>query len=107
MPIYYRNKIYTDEEKEKLWIEKLDKEERWVNGVKVDISKGEEEYYRLLEVKRAKNKRLGYGDDAKNWELKRYENERRNLKKIERYEKLYGKGHAKQLKRRVSLLKSL
>ena len=43
----------------------------------------------------------------KNWELKRYENERRNLKKIERYEKLYGKGHAKQLKRRVSLLKSL
>ena len=107
LPIYYRNKIYTDDEKEKLWIEKLDKQERWVNGVKVDISNGDEEYYKLLEVKRAKNKRLGYGDDEKNWELKRYENERRNLKKIERYEKLYGKCHAKQLKRRVSLLKSL
>ena len=107
LPIYYRNKIYTDDEKEKLWIEKLNKQERWVNGVKVDISKGDEEYYKLLEVKREKNKRLGYGDDEKNWELKRYENERRNLKKIERYEKLYGKGHAKQLKRRVSLLKSL
>ena len=62
LPIYYRNKLYSDDEKEKLWLEKLDKEVRWVDGVKVDISKGNEEYYKLLEVKRAKNKRLGYGD---------------------------------------------
>ena len=89
LPIYYRNKIYTDEEREKLWLEKLDKEERWVDGVRVDISKGEEEeYYKLLEVKRQKNKRLGYGDDSKNWELKRYENQRRNLIKKERIQKL-------------------
>jgi len=107
LPIYYRNKIYSDEEKEKLWLKKLDKQERWVNGVRVDISNGEEEYYRLLEVKRAKNKRLGYGDDEKNWELKRYENERRNMKKIERYEKLYGKGQADKLRSRVSISKSL
>jgi hypothetical protein len=39
---------------------------------------------------RQKNKRLGYGDDAKNWDLKKYENERRNLKKLERIKKLYG-----------------
>ena len=25
MPIYYRNKLYTEEEKEKLWIYKIDK----------------------------------------------------------------------------------
>ena len=107
LPIYYRNKIYSDEEKEKLWLEKLDKEVRWVDGVEVDISKGEEEYYKLLEVKRAKSKRLGYGDDAKNWDLKRYENERRNLKKIERLEKTYGKGQADKLRSKVSLFKSL
>ena len=89
LPIYYRNKIYSEEEKERLWLEKLDKEERYVCGVKVDISNGEEEYYKLLEHMRQKNKRLGYGDNAKNWELKRYENERRNLKKIERIKKLY------------------
>jgi len=89
LPIYYRNKIYSEEEKEKLWLEKLDKEERYVCGVKVDISNGEKEYYKLLEHMRQKNKRLGYGDNAKNWELKRYENERRNLKKIERIKKLY------------------
>ena len=58
-------------------------------GVRVDISKGEEEeYYKLLEVKRQKNKRLGYGDDSENWELKRYENQRRNLIKKERIQKL-------------------
>lgn len=79
LPIYYRNKIYTEEEKEKLWLNKLDEEIRWVNGEKVDISKGEEEYYKLLKWHRAKNKRLGYGDDSKNWEQKRYENSRRNL----------------------------
>ena len=90
LPIYYRNKIYSEEEKERLWLEKLDKEERYVCGVKVDISNGEDEYYKLLEHMRQKNKRLGYGDNAKNWELKRYENERRNLKKIERIKKLYG-----------------
>jgi hypothetical protein len=90
LPIYYRNKIYKDEEKEALWLEKLDEGIRWVNGIKVDIKEGEEEYYKLLEQERMKNKRLGYGDDSRNWELKKYENERRNLKKLERIQKLYG-----------------
>ena len=98
LPIYYRNKIYSDEEKELLWLQKLDEEVRYVDGVKVDISKGEEEYYKLLEVKRQKSKRLGYGDDSVNWELKRYENERRNLKKMERIEKLYGQADEEERK---------
>jgi len=84
LPIYYRNQIYTEEEKEKLWLIKLDKEVRYVCGEKVDISKGEEDYYKKLEYYRKKNKRLGYGDDSKNWQLKRYENERRNLKTLTR-----------------------
>ena len=55
-----------------------------MDGVRVEIAESDEEYFKLLEVKRAKSKRLGYGDDSVNWELKRYENERRNLKKMER-----------------------
>ncbi len=81
LPIYYRNAIYSEEEREKLWLQKLDEETRYVNGIKVDISQGEEEYYKVLEVQRQKNKRLGYGDDSINWEKRRYENERRNMKK--------------------------
>jgi hypothetical protein len=86
LPIYYRNKIYTDEEKEKLWIEKLDKDERWINGIKIDISKGMEDYYEILREERNKNKRLGYGNDEINWSVKKYEQERRNLKVQERLE---------------------
>jgi hypothetical protein len=84
LPIYYRNQIYTEEEKEKLWLKKLDEEVRYVCGVKIDISKTDKEYYRALEWYRQKNKRLGYGDDSKNWELKRYENEKRNIKTLTR-----------------------
>lgn len=62
LPIYYRNKIYTEEEREKLWLHLLDEEKRYILGQEIDISKGEEEYYAILEVARAKNKRLGYGD---------------------------------------------
>ena len=77
LPIYYRNKLYTDEEKEKLWLNKLDKKERWVGGERVDISKGEEGYYKLLDWYRRINKQLGYGDDKVNWTRAKYEHERR------------------------------
>ena len=88
LPIYYRNKIYTEEEKERLWIEKRDKEERYVNGRKVDISKNDENYYKVLEEERSKNKRMGYGDDQINWDRKRYENDRRNKLHKERIDKV-------------------
>jgi len=90
LPIYYRNKIYTEDQREKLWIKKLDKKVRWVDGEKVDVSKDDKEYFELLKEKRIKNKRLGYGDDSINWELKNYENNLRNLKRLERIKKLYG-----------------
>lgn len=79
LPTYYRNHIYSEEEKEKLWTEKLDKQERWVDGVKIKNDKDDEEYYKALYTARAKNKRLGYGSDEINWEKREYENERRNM----------------------------
>lgn len=84
LPIYYRNKIYNEDEREKLWLEKLNREERYVCGVKIDISKGDEEYEKIREYYRNKNKRLGYGDDSKNWEQKMYENNIRNIKTLTR-----------------------
>lgn len=87
LPIYWRNKIWTEEEREKLWLIKLDKEERWVCGEKIDISNGDEEYYKVLDWHRQRNKRLGYGDDSINWDKKKYENQRRQLKINERIQK--------------------
>jgi len=79
MPNYYKNKIYTDEEKEKLWIEKLDKEIRYVDKKKIDISKGFEEYYKALAEARGKNERLGYGKKEK-WDSKIYDEQQRELR---------------------------
>lgn len=80
LPIYYRNKIYTERQKEDLWIEKLDKKERWVGGEKICIKNGEESYYKALEYYRKKNKRLGYGDDSKEWNITEYIAERTKRK---------------------------
>lgn len=79
LPIYYRNKIYSEEEREKLWQQKLDEEVRYINGTKIDISKGEEVYYKRLMTERKKNVALGYNNDDKNWQLEHYENRRREL----------------------------
>lgn len=87
LPIYYRNKLYTDEEKEKLWLNKLDKNIRYVCGEEIDISKGEDQYYNKLNYYRKLNKRLGYGDNSKNWEKAKYELQRRKLKQHERLRK--------------------
>ena len=51
LPIYYRNYIYTEDEREQLWIDKLDKNVRYVCGEKVDISKGDETYYKLVDYR--------------------------------------------------------
>lgn len=87
LPIYYRNKIYTEEEREKLWLEKLDKEERWVCGEKVDISKNEENYNKLREYYRKLNNRLGYGSNEIDYEKKRYEINKRKLQHWTRLKK--------------------
>lgn len=96
MPVYWRNKIYSEEEREKLWTQKLDKNERWVCGNRIDISKGEEGYNKTVAYYREKNKVLGYGDDRVNWDRKQYENQRRLLKIEQRIEKesLRGLGSA-------------
>lgn len=86
MPIYWRNKIYNDEEREKLWLYKLDKQERYICGERVDISKDEKSYYKLLDHYREKNTRLGYGTGEVNWDRKIYEEERRALKQAKRLE---------------------
>lgn len=60
LPIYYRNKIYTEREREKLWMQLLDKQERWVLGVKTDISMGLERYENLVSIGRMISQNAGY-----------------------------------------------
>lgn len=65
LPIYYRNKIYTEEEREKLWIHKIEEDTMYVNGKKIEnvsSKKGEERLKKAIIRARKENKRLGYGD---------------------------------------------
>ena len=64
LPVYYRNKIYTDDQKEELWIKKIDKHERWVLGTKVDVStsSGIDKFNNLVKQARVTNKKMGYGE---------------------------------------------
>lgn len=81
---YYRNNIYTEQEKEKLWQEKLDSNTRYIAGEKVDVSKNDKTYNKLLRYYQNKNRELGYGNEEKNWERKRYEESQRNLRHKQR-----------------------
>ena len=85
LPVYYRNKLYNEDQREKLWLNKLDKEERWVMGERIDVSESEEEYNNAVEYYRQVNKRLGYGDDRVNWDEKMYKNNKKRLKLRTKY----------------------
>ena len=76
-------------------VAKLDKEEQWIMGEKIDVSISDEEYEKALEYYREKNRRLGYGDDSVNWDEKMYKN---NKKRIELRTK-----HLKELKKRIKI----
>lgn len=87
LPIYWRNKVWTDEEREKLWLNQLDREERWILGQRICMKKDDKDYFNTLEEARKINKQLGFGDDEKDWNRKRYEEELRKIKQAERLAK--------------------
>ena len=76
LPQYYKNKILTEKEKEEAWLKKLDENTRYVDGIKIDVSKGQEEYISIRNAKRAKYIELGYNGKF-NWNEKEYEEQRR------------------------------
>ncbi|AXH75112.1 MAG: replication initiator protein [Microviridae sp.] len=102
MPVYWRNKIYSEQEREKLWLQLLDKQERWVCGEKIKINDSLEEYYKTLEFHREKNIRLGYGTGEKDWSREQYERQRRQLMNSKRIQSAAagrpsGRGNSKDI----------
>lgn len=70
LPIYYRNKMYTEEERLKLWSDRLDKHIIFVDGIKIrnmDTNEAQTYYNNLLISKQAENKEAGYGSTDKEW----------------------------------------
>lgn len=63
LPIYYRNHLYTEEQREKLWMYKCDKKERYITGTKYKLETQEdiENFYKALAVAQEDNIKHGYG----------------------------------------------
>lgn len=74
LPIYYRNYIYSEKQRENLWLEKLDKQERYILGQKIDISteNGMKLFENIQKNAQKYNENLGYGNDSKDWQKKNY-----------------------------------
>lgn len=65
LPMYYRKKLYTDEEREKLWIEKLDAKTAYVMGQKIkniDTEQGLKELEDAIKHARIISRNKGYGE---------------------------------------------
>lgn len=75
LPIYYRNKLFTEEQREELWIHRIEQAKRYVLGVaieNIDTLQGERLYFQTLKKARAYNKEVGYGSDEKEWKKCKY-----------------------------------
>lgn len=75
LPIYYRNKFYTEKERENMWTDRLDKAEIYVNGIKiqnVDTEKGQKTYYTTLATMQEWNNKIGYGNTSEEWKTLPY-----------------------------------
>lgn len=86
LPIYYRNKIYSEEEREALFLSKVEKGIIWICGEKCFID-DYSSYINLLEYHRNRASKL-YHDNPQNWEeakyLRRLERQRNTRKKTMR-----------------------
>lgn len=84
LPKYYRNKMYSDDQREKLWLNLLDKNEMFVCGERVDAD-DEIELNRIRDFYRNKNRRLGYGNNEKEWDRDEYLQNKNKLNMINKY----------------------
>lgn len=92
LPIYYRNKVYSEQEREKLWLQRLDKNERYIMGVKLKAD-DDNAYYSLLKYYRDKNREWGFGDDTKDYDQQAYETQRRIILNAKRLQRAKDKQH--------------
>ena len=79
LPVYYRNQLFTEKERELLFIDKIEKGIIYVMGQ--PVHRDDEEYYlKLLDEGRKTEQQL-YGHNIQNWEQQKYLSRLRRQKK--------------------------
>lgn len=81
LPIYYRNYFFSEEEKELLWLEKLDQKRIYIMGNKYSTAtlKDLEIIDKVRKIAQERNIALGYGSDKKEWLKKEYNTRLKDL----------------------------
>lgn len=85
LPTYYRKKIYTEEQREKLWTNKLNQNKIYIAGRTLNKITEQHIYNNILKYQRQKNIELGYNDDKPNMEEQMIERQKRNEKQKQRF----------------------
>ena len=70
-----------------MWLNKLDDNIRYIDGIKVKAD-DEKRIFEILKNAQVKNKRLGYGDDTKEWKKEPYSVKLKELNDKRRYKGL-------------------
>lgn len=87
LPDYYKRKIYSEKEREKLWIEKQERGYRYIMGEKVNVD-NEQEYFSLLNFYREKAKRI-LNEKPQDWDREKH---KIHLKKLKEYRQRFKGG---------------
>ena len=96
LPIYYRNKLFTEEEREKLFLDKIEKGIVYVLGIKIDLKTEESRYMGVLISERERCEKIYY-DNPKDWDKRKYYN---RLKKQRQWIESKATKVAEKLKRK-------
>lgn len=72
LPMYYRNHFYNDEQKEQLWLQKINKQERYITGTKYETKTTEQLkiFINALVEAQKDNVKNGYGTCK--WSVEKY-----------------------------------
>lgn len=103
LPIYYRNKLFTEEEREKLFIDKLDKGIVWVMGQPIPID--DYQYYETILLQERKRCEALMHDDPKEWEQRKYINRLKRQRAY--YEKKEPEYVQKEIKKEINIQKRI
>lgn len=72
LPMYYRNKLFSEQERERLWLEKMDKKERYIKGTVYKVTNKEEEKTWLNALLTAQKDNEKHGNPHINWNVEKY-----------------------------------
>ena len=89
LPTYYKNKLYTEEQREEMWRDFMDLEKLSILGSEHSTRTTDKDIIEnIIDNARNRNKALEYGDNSGEWKKKEYNVTRRMMQQVERNKRI-------------------